>query len=473
MKHPAFTGSPLSLFFTTAACLIVIPTGCSKHHYPKVSNDPAVQYRYEWNCKTLVDPYEQAGHTNPKWDEPAELALTEFARVRAQCTESNEAPEMIMSTNCAAAVDAGCDDPMIRYLYNRFSMSQTNSSTAFTEAFCETAKDMQQSTYPPIRKFYAATRALDQIFYTYGTNSPHQPVEREIMPLISQSVETALNDKTMPAREAYEIANRALYLVSGDTNNYQQAYNCIEKPLTNNWPDDYTTWLLKGTAYIRLAWNARGGGYADTVSEAGWKLFGERLGTAQADLEHAWQLYPKDPEIAHQMMTVMLGQGGDRDRMELWFNRSMAINPNDYDACSAKLYYLEPKWYGSQEAMLDFGRECVHNTNWGGHVPLILMDAHHAIYTRYVDPSEKTNYWNQPYVWADLKASFDRFFELNPGAVGSHHDFAWYAYQCGQWDEFNRQLSLFSTGTNYDYFGGKAEFDKMVQRAKDHSREPK
>ena len=64
--------------------------------------------------------------------------------------------------------------------------------------------------------------------------------------------------------------------------------------------------------------------------------------------------------------------------MELWFDRAMELDPNDYDACYYKLYYLEPKWYGSVKDMLDFGRECVDSKVWGGRVPLVLTDAHYA-----------------------------------------------------------------------------------------------
>jgi hypothetical protein len=379
---------------------------------------------------------------------------------------------LIISSNCIAAVDAGCDDPMIHYLYVRFSMDQTNSAQVFTGAFCQTAKDMQKSTYPPVRKFYAAARALDQILYTYGTNTANQPIWEEITPLISPSVEVALNDKTMPAREAYEIANKALYMMRGDTNQYQQTYHRVEKSLLENWPDDYTTWLLKGTAYIDMAWHARGSGWAYTVSDQGWEHFSERLATAEEALEHAWKLYPKDPEIAHQMMTVMLGQGGGRDRMELWFDRAMVLDPNDYDACSRKLYYLEPKWYGSREAMLDFGRECVQNTNWAGQVPLVLVDAHWNFRRGYVDKSEQTNYWKQPDVWPDIKAAFERYFEVNPDATRWYHNYAWYAYQCEQWNAFNELIPKLGP-INYDFFGGKAEFDKMVQLAKEHTDKPK
>ena len=458
---------------TITGFLLLTMPGCKKaagpgSSHPALSPEQAKEQRLAWNLKTLVEAYEKAGHTNPKWDEPARAALTEFARSRSQSVVSNEAWGWIISTNCIAAMDVGCADPMIQYLYIRFSMNQTNGAQAFTGKFCQTARDMQPSTYPPVRKFYAAARASEQVIYTYGTNTAKQAVWGEMMSLLAQNVEPALNDKTMPAREAYEIANEALYLMSGDTNQYHQAYQCVEKSMLENWPDDYTTWLLKGRAYIDMAWHARGSGWAYTVTDKGWEHFKERLATAQEALEHAWELYPKDPEIAHQMMTVMLGQGGGRDRMELWFNRAMMLDPDDYEACSKKLYYLEPKWYGSREAMLDFGRECVQNTNWTGNVPLVLVDAHWNYCRGYIEQAEQTNYWKQPDVWPDIKSAYERYFELYPHATGTYEYYAWYAYHAEQWTTLNELIPKLGPETYYR-FGGKDQFDKMVQLTKEHA----
>jgi uncharacterized protein YqfA (UPF0365 family) len=57
------------------------------------------------------------------------------------------------------------------------------------------------------------------------------------------------------------------------------------------------------------------------------------------------------------MLTVCLGLAPERAEMELWFDRAMAADPNNRDACKAKLYNLEPKWHGSAEEMVKFGRE--------------------------------------------------------------------------------------------------------------------
>src|SRR6185436_15731964 len=91
----------------------------------------------------------------------------------------------------------------------------------------------------------------------------------------------------------------------------------------------------------------RGSGYADTVSEDGWKQFSAHLAQAAESFEKAWKLSPDDPEIAVSMIQVELGEGKDRARMELWFDRAMTLDRNNYDACDQKRNYLEPKWHGS------------------------------------------------------------------------------------------------------------------------------
>jgi hypothetical protein len=135
-------------------------------------------------------------------------------------------------------------------------------------------------------------------------------------------------------------------------------------------------------------------------------------------LVHSWELNPKNPNIPVKMLTVELGQGHGSDRTELWFGRAITLDANCYDTCNSKLHYLEPKWHGSTDEMLQFRRECVTNQAWGGHIPLILLDAHKSIQRQHVNDSEKNDYWKQPEVWADIKAAFDRFFELNPDAIG-------------------------------------------------------
>ena len=455
--------------FCVVACLIVV--ACRQTNATKIlSPNAAPQSRLDWNMKTLVDAYQKAGHTNPKWDESARGALTEFARVRSQTTISNEAWGSIISNNCSAAVEAGCDDPMVRYLYIRTCLYLSASKQEILDKMCEASQNMAKSSYPDIRKYYAWQRTAQQITNTfgYGTNVPSKYREMGIWGSAVTNLLDALSDPTMPPEEFYDASHDFLEEYKGDLGHRQEGFPFIEKRFPVGWKTVPLLQLLRGEGYLEMAWHARGSGFANTVTTNGWKLFTERLGVAEEALTNAWQLNTNDARIAIQMMRVELGQGQGRARMDLWFHRAMELNPNYYDACSYKLFYLEPKWYGTVQDMLAFGRECVINKRWGGHVPLILLDAHVDIRNQFVGADQRAGYWKQPQVWKDLNSAFDRFFELNPDAIGWYHDYAWYAYQAEDWATLNRLIPKLGS-INYNYFGGKSEFDKMVALAKEHA----
>ncbi len=470
---------PLPLF----GCLLCLAAGCKKAPAPApalpsrpksarepVSPEAAQRQRSEWNLKTLAGAYESAGKTNAAWDGYAKGALNEFARARVGIRDPGEVWEYVIATNCSLAIAAGCDDPMVRYLFARFPPGPpTPEPKAQVDALLEAATRVQDSTYHPLRKFYASFRTMTQIHEVFGyTNIPSRLQAFLKGNQIGTDLANALEDKTMPAEEAYEAARESLRDYRGDKERYAAWYRPAENLLFGNWPQASTTWLLKGEAYVEMAWQARGGGYADTVSPEGWKLFRERLAVAREALEKAWELDPDDCRAPTEMIRVVEGEQSGREQMELWFSRAMALNPKNEQACRNKLHYLYPLWYGLREAMLAFGKECVASTNWGGNVPLILCEAHWDYSYFLKQDAEREGYWKRPDVWPDIKAAFERFFQLNPGEIGGRHQYAWYAYRCEQWAELNKQPTMLGY-TNYEYFGGKAAFDKMTSLAHEHA----
>src|SRR5262249_484341 len=132
----------------------------------------------------------------------------------------------------------------------------------------------------------------------------------------------------------------------------------------------------KGHFFKDYAWEARGSGYANTVTEEGARKMHERLAISRKALVQPWALQPALGETANQMLGVILGQGGSRAEMEKWFERAMKADNNNSLACWSKLQWLDPKWYGTQEEMLEFGRACRDTKNWRGGLPLILAEAH-------------------------------------------------------------------------------------------------
>ena len=170
------------------------------------------------------------------------------------------------------------------------------------------------------------------------------------------------------------------------------------------------------------AWAARGTRPAAQVPAANFKLLAQHLQRAKSALMQAWQLDPKNPEAPTRMITVMRGLDSERTEMEIWFRRAMHCDPNNYSACRRKLSYLDPRWNGSEKDLLEFGHACVTSTNWGGQVPLILADAHKAIQVVLfnLEPA-RSGYWLRPGVWTDVKASFERFFQLTELSITASH----------------------------------------------------
>jgi len=434
---------------------------------PSADHDSELKYRLKWNLDTLVGEYERHGRRNPKWDESARAGLTAFAQIRCFSDSTNGAePLAKIPVAIKTAMTNGCDDPMVRYLYARFVMPlETHTDKEHSDAYRAVAEALSQSEYAPIRKFYAALRAAE-VLNPGGTNTP--PEVHHWRRHASQYLNEALRDKAMPPIEVYEACDRLLTAVKANKTQLGEFYLALEPLVFKNWPSDASLLLLKGTFYKDYAWSARGVSYADKVTDEGWRLFEERLAEAEKALGRAWELNPRDERIACQMISVELGQGKGRARMEMWFKRATDLNPSYYAAFAAKLFYLEPKWYGSPEDMLDFGHECVNSKAWGGHVPLVLRDAHEAL-AKYVEKDQRANYWKRPEVWKDIKAAFEKFFALNPEEIGWRHNYAQYAYWAEQWEDLNRQIPLLGQ-INYEFFGGKDQFDKMVRLAKEHAK---
>ena len=54
-------------------------------------------------------------------------------------------------------------------------------------------------------------------------------------------------------------------------------FDTLQNVLKDQKVDESVQLLIEGTFYIDYAWEARGIGFSNDVSEEGWKLFKERL----------------------------------------------------------------------------------------------------------------------------------------------------------------------------------------------------
>jgi hypothetical protein len=122
-------------------------------------------------------------------------------------------------------------------------------------------------------------------------------------------------------------------------------------------PDSAAARISLAQAYVGYAWQARGGGYANTVSEEGWELYGERIALAAAALAEAARLKQKCPYWYEVMQNVALAQGWDKSQARELMEQAVASEPRFYHFYREYAYFLQPKWYGDQGDAEGFAEE--------------------------------------------------------------------------------------------------------------------
>ena len=98
---------------------------------------------------------------------------------------------------------------------------------------------------------------------------------------------------------------------------------------------------------VTYAWKARGSDWADTVTDEGWRLFGERLNEAAKVLDSARSLKARCPYWWSVLLTTDLGLQVERSQYDATFAEATLAWP-DYTAYyNRRAWYLMPRWYGS------------------------------------------------------------------------------------------------------------------------------
>jgi len=112
-------------------------------------------------------------------------------------------------------------------------------------------------------------------------------------------------------------------------------------------PDSITAHIAQAESYLNYGAEARGTGFADTVSQSGWKLLAERTAKSEQILDEASRLSTKDPEWYAAMQTVALGEWTQDARRSL-FEQAIKFEPSYYYYYRAYAYSILPKWGGEE-----------------------------------------------------------------------------------------------------------------------------
>jgi hypothetical protein len=421
----------------------------------------------QWSKDMFVGGYQNSGAKNPRWDGLVLEALEEHAyrRVMGHARDL-DAPDNL-EKQLRQAVQAGCNDPLVRYLHLRRSSASANSvSPQVAAQYAELVKQMDATGYGTILKFYANLRAARA---WRASSSKQLPEVNQFRRAAMNHLQTVLTGEEIPAHAAYEACWDLYEAVDQNRKQRVDFYQATMPVLLGRWRQQGFPYLFKARFYIDYAWEARGSGWAKDVTPDGWRLFGDRLRLAEEALDTAWKNDATLAEAPLLAMRLQTGLGKGREEMEVWYQRAIKFPQNRYEAVRQKLWFLEPRWYGSEEEMLAFAREVVKNDLFYGDVPLQLYLTHESLAGYY--GNSRPNYWTEPQVWPDIQTSFERFFALNGEDESWRHNYVMCAWRCRQWKILDEQITKLSD-INYEYFGGQESFEKLKQLAHEQALKP-
>ena len=122
-------------------------------------------------------------------------------------------------------------------------------------------------------------------------------------------------------------------------------------------PESAAARLSLAHAYMAYAWDARGHGYADSVTDKAWELFGDRIAMASASLAEAARLKEKDPYWYELMQMLALDQGWDKSQARELLEQAAASEPGYYHYYREYANFLQPRWYGEEGEVEAFAEE--------------------------------------------------------------------------------------------------------------------
>jgi hypothetical protein len=140
-----------------------------------------------------------------------------------------------------------------------------------------------------------------------------------------------------------------------------------------DWIDPWVKLHFSGLKHQRAAWAARGPGFANEVKPENWEPFHKESTLARRDLEESWRVRPVRPEAAYEMIAVSSGARRAGEDERFWFDRVVKAQMDFVFAYEAMWVHLLPRWGGSYEQMLAFGREALATGRFDTEVPAQLL----------------------------------------------------------------------------------------------------
>ncbi len=393
--------------------------------------------------RRMIEAYAATGRRNPRWDQTATslLNLAILHRVGGFAAPDDEA----LASAAAAAVEAGCNDPLVLY-WQGFTLRTQRRYDEAASSLLQAWYLLEKHEYDVA---YRVAAGRDLAMALHALKQEEEAAE-QWEALVDLVMEMIADPTYGPTRQRLLLEDLTSYIEHAPMDHVQQLLDAVS---TNRPVLRWMTLMITGRLEIRRAWQARTGKLYEEVTEEGWEGFRRHLTRARKALAAAWELDPTVPEAATDMISVTMGESTDRFRKEekegepreqrTWFERAVAAQFDYRPAYEKYLWAIHPRWGGTHEQMYELGNECLQTGRFDTGVPGFL---YHAVRSVVRDTGGDRRWYEREEVYGDLKTMVHGYLD-QPDAADRH---AWYrslglalAWRAKRWDDGRQLLDAF------------------------------
>jgi hypothetical protein len=388
-----------------------------------------LEQRREFRFRQWLEGYKQRGQRNAEYDTNALGLIGNWIAMNyGGVVDSNQPPLAELSDKLAG--DSACADPLV-LTAAAVNTVELQESIRRLERAVRGFENSKHRAYP---KFYATVILAGKIT---NDRMDRQPV------LDAAAVELfkeMFKDGSLLPADQMEIAD---ILLDGWGNAFFWRHAATLYPIPRR-ADQAYEWLslaMEGELDVDRAWNARGSGWANEVSEQGWQGFREHLAKASECFTRAWELRPDLPLPASRMIKVAMGDAGVEE-MRTWFDRATAAQIDYPQAWSNMRWGLRPRWHGSREAMLAFGITAINTRRFDTDVPRMFFDVVADLEAE-LDVKYGQHIYGREDIWPHAQDMYEGYIAEPTQAAsqyGWRSSYSVVAYLAGKYDVARKQL---------------------------------
>lgn len=227
-------------------------------------------------------------------------------------------------------------------------------------------------------------------------------------------------------------------------------------------PDSIWQPVARARYHIEHAWDARGTGYARTVSEEGWKLFHERLAAARRVLMEAPPRARDCPAWHSQLLTVILGalnnQGWTEQQVSDAFTAALRSHPSYYDNYKKIAHHLLPRWHGEPGDWERFAAEIARSHPSEGNA--ICARIAWSLSRYYTNIFEET-----ALEWPLVRDGYRQILKQTGNNLWNLNAFCWFASLAGDGSTIAELLPLISDRAYQSVWGSEERFNRAKRQA--------